>query len=316
VAKKLNVIVTCTNSKTREVPEALRLREVRCRSVKERAERWTSLLSKHPVKPGPARDLYSGDHWYVSRDLETEGQLAGFDVRIWVCSAGYGLVPLEAKLRPYSATFTEENPDAVRRNGNSVGDSAQDAEWWDLLAEWKGPNQGEPRSVEALAARQPGTPILVVASPRYIGAMSDDLKSARLALRSSELLSIFSAGSSASNGLVANLIPCDARLQHVVKGPRFSLNARAARMVIQKGGNWSLEASKLQQRFKRLMDRQPEITKYERIPMTDKEVRAYIKEAIKQDVGLSLTGLLRRLRSENRACEQKRFRNLFKEMTE
>ncbi len=320
MAKQLNVIVTCTNSKTREVPEALRLREVRGRSIEERCEQWTSLLSTHAIEPGPARELYSGDHWYVSRDLETEGHLAGFAVRIWVCSAGYGLVPLEANLRPYSATFTEENPDAIRRFRGGVGDVSLDAQWWELLSRWKGPSRGEPRSVEALAARQPGTPILVVASPRYIGAMSDDLKSARLALRSSDLLSIFSAGSTAANGLAANLVPCDARLQNVVKGPRFSLNARAARMVIQKGGNWPLNAPELQQRFRRLMEQQPEIKKYERIPMTDEDVRAYIKSAMiksamKHEGKLSHTGLLRQLRAENRACEQKRFRDLFKEMT-
>ena len=58
-----------------------------------------------------------------------------------------------------------------------------------------------------------------------------------------------------------------------------------------------------------------EIKKYERIPMTDEEVRLYIKSAMKHEGKLSHTGLLRKLRAENRACEQKRFRDLFKEMS-
>jgi hypothetical protein len=96
-------------------------------------------------------------------------------------------------------------------------------------------------------------------------------------------------------------------------------------MVIQKGGNWPLNAPELQKRFRRLMEQQPEIKKYERIPMTDEDVRAYIKSAMIKSAmtksamnhggKLSHTGLLRQLRAENRACEQKRFRDLFKEMT-
>jgi hypothetical protein len=87
-------------------------------------------------------------------------------------------------------------------------------------------------------------------------------------------------------------------------------------MAIQKGGSWALRAPELQEHFRRLMDRQPDIPKYERVPMTDEEVRSYIKNAMNKEDRLSHTGLLRKLRSENRACEQKRFRNLFKELTE
>ena len=311
MTEKINLIVTCTNGKTCEVPRDLRLGKVRARSIEERAEQWISLLSSRSTRALPARDLYQGDHWFVSRSLEAEGRLTGLEVKTWICSAGYGLVPLEASLIPYSATFTTENPDAVRRVGAAIGPLALDARWWELLSRWNGPAPEEPRSIKALARREPDTPILVVAAPRYVRAMATDLVAAGQSLTSPNSLCIFSAGARSLPQLASSIIPVDARLQNIVGGARFSLNARAARLAIQKALDWGLSSADLRARFEHLLGTQPEILKSGRRRMTDEEVCAYIGNAIREDDGLSHTKLLRQLRTDNGACEQKRFSRLF-----
>ena len=316
MGRAVHIVVTCTNRKTRAVPPGLRLRELKATNATDRAAEWAARLEIHPAPKAPAVDLYSGDHWYVARSLRAVGAEHGLDARMWVCSAGYGLVPIVADLHPYSATFTTENPDAIRRLNGKVSNRAADREWWSALAQWQGPSPGAPRSFRELAARNPRTPILVVASPRYVAAIRGDLVGARDALQSPDLLSVFSSGTPALDGLATNLIPCDARLQAVVGGARFSLSARAARLALRNHRRFGLRSPELRQCFVKLLDAQPETARHDRASMSDAEVRSYIRETLERDPHGTRTGLLRRLRDNEQACEEKRFGVLFRKVRE
>ena len=48
--------------------------------------------------------------------------------------------------------------------------------------------------------------------------------------------------------------------------------------------------------------------------MTDYQVKRFIKRELRSAPGLSCTRALRVLRDGGRACEQKRFKNLFREV--
>ena len=96
------------------------------------AEEWIGRLSIANGEVTTAADLYRGDHW--THALRAAERLTQVEGRAWVCSAGYGLVPLSAKLKSYSATFTSGDPDSV----------PEPTEWWTALAEWEGPEPGQP----------------------------------------------------------------------------------------------------------------------------------------------------------------------------
>lgn len=312
----INVVVSCTNSKRREVPRGLRLRDLKKGPLEQRLDQWVEHLEGHREEPGAARELYSGDHWYVARGLAEDGKKKGLDVRVWVCSAGYGLIPIDSKVKPYSATFSRSNVDSIHRFPMAAPGSEPSQAWWRLLHQWEGPSPDEPRSLESLAKRNPGTALLVAASPRYLLAMSEDLKSARGAMRSPNQLSIFSAGTNAMPGLEENLIPCTARLQSVFGGPRFSLNVRAIRRTLTHYSGESPRVPKLRKRFDALAKKQPEIRRYERASMGDPAVKKFIREKLQTDPIPSRTALLRTLRDSDRACEQKRFYNLYQAVHE
>src|SRR4051794_14410967 len=95
------------------VPAELRLRQVAGGSASVRADRWWRRLTGHGSETVPAVDLYGGDHWSIAKTLPDVARANGFEARLWVSSAGYGLVPADAKIRAYSATFATGQPDSV-----------------------------------------------------------------------------------------------------------------------------------------------------------------------------------------------------------
>jgi len=257
----------------------------------------------------PASELYAGDQWLIAKSLPDVARGNGLEANLWVCSAGYGLIPASAMIHPYSATFSASHPDSVRRLDPGAG--AVISAWWDRLMEWRGPMPGSCRSLAELARTHPSRPILMVASPVYLGAMRGDLEAAASALESPDLLTIVSAGSERRGRLAGNILPCDSRLQPALGGALMSLNVRVARKLLAEAGQWPPRCHELAVELERLLDRQPDRTVYRRSTMTDAQVRAFIRDQLKRDYSARPTPLLRLLRDLGRACEQKRFRSIF-----
>src|SRR6266568_5508906 len=164
----VHVIVTCTNRKSQLVPDRRQLGSVPAGDTDERARDWICRLSDTPDSPPiTARDLYAGEHWTVACGLP---DLAGGGrIRLWACSAGYGLIPADAPLRPYAATFTGGHPDSVP--GGADGARA----WWYALSSWEGPSSGQSRSIRELAATEPAASYLLALSAPYLQACREDI---------------------------------------------------------------------------------------------------------------------------------------------
>src|SRR5437867_843027 len=130
----LNLVVTCTDRKTRSVPKACMLRDVHGRSIEERVERWIERLEDGSEETLPAVDLYAGDHWSVARSLETVAVARGLEARVWIASAGYGLIPLRGLVRAYSATFSPGHADSVAAESNGSDPAGLAERRWAALA--------------------------------------------------------------------------------------------------------------------------------------------------------------------------------------
>jgi len=133
VAQVVNIVVTCTKQKTLETPDGLQLRNLKGKTVSDRAHRWARVLQKSREPQVAARDLYAGDHWAVAKDLPACGT-ASREIRVWVISAGYGLVSLDQTMCPYSATFSNPHPDSVILAERDESSSSQKAAWWNSIA--------------------------------------------------------------------------------------------------------------------------------------------------------------------------------------
>lgn len=298
--KRIRVVVTCSYRKSMAVPDALRLRVLNHLTPSARMKTWVRRLSHNSAPTVSAVELYAGEHWEVARHL-CDSDVAGIPVELWVCSAGYGLIPAVAELLPYSATFSADSPDSIP-DGNAGA-----ARWWAALQRWDGP-VAAPRSLAALVEDDPSSRVIVALSAPYVRACRLDLISAAASARP-EQFSVVSAGTKRDAELAPYLLPVDARLQHVVGGTRQALNVRAVSHVLAAGAtsHADMEAS-----LTALLAEQPPVPRYERRPASDAQVRTFIRRRLRADDTATHSRLLREFRNSDRACEQSRFATLFR----
>lgn len=302
----VHLVVTCSNRKTTAVPADLRIATVPGKSVEDRFATWTGRLERTACSSVAAVDLYSGEHWQVARSLPATAQGAGYAVDLWVCSAGYGLVPADALLKPYSATL-------ARGHADSVAQTTDEARaWWRMQSTWSGPVPGRPRSLTELAAREPDSVIIAALSATYLSSCADDVLAAAGKLVTPENLTLISAGTS-PRGVFADVIcPVDGDLQRPLGGTLMSLNVRAVGHILD-----SLKAELPTRTAARgviaqLSAATAPVIRPKREQASDEEIRGLIAERLRA-APASCTSMLRQLRSEGRACEQSRFARLYAE---
>lgn len=286
--------------------------------METRATAWCRRLMDHAGMRLPAQDLYAGDHWAIARDLPVVAESAGLVGKLWVASAGYGLFPAQAEVHAYSATFSRGAPDSVCRPGVDAGVDGEGLQtWWSTINRVQGPGGAAARSLRALAEQSPNARILVVASANYVAAMEDDLVAASLRLKSPARLVVVSGRSSIAAGpLGRNWVTAEAVLLDDLGGARGSLHARVARKILEESKRWPVDADVLRDRFARLVRKSRDLVRYDREPQTDENVCRFIARALTRDATITHTRLLRDLRSSGRACEQKRFRQLYFQVKE
>jgi hypothetical protein len=297
----VHVIVTCTNRKTRPVPRTLCLDNLPGLGTESRVREWAARLTGINSTPlVVAQDLYAGEHWMIARDLPTRVRRAR--TRLWVCSAGYGLIPAEAQIRPYAATFSG--------GSDRVPGGADGARhWWRALSSWEGPAPGEPRSIRSLAAADRSASFLLALSASYLNACRDDIAAAVEEVADPDALMVVSAGARSSGGAGVAMVPADARLQRFLGGTRQALNARIAAYLLSDGISSRAEAT---QNMTLLLAEQAPLTRYERKKLSDREVTEMIACRLAQAPGTSASRLLREFRDAGYACEQQRFAGLYR----
>jgi hypothetical protein len=283
-------------------------------ALEERSAAWKGALESIPIAAVPAADLYSGDHWQVVRKL-ADGAPPDITVRVWVASAGYGLVELKTPLKPYAATFARGHDDSVVPPNAAFASP----EWWGVLAEWKPSSGPSVRSLTELARaihRETTSFLLVAISGSYLTAMVHDLEAAATLLR--DRIGLLSVGAPPPildrSALIRDIrLSVDARLKTDVGGAMQSLNVRLARLAISEASLWFPHFERLAKNAEVWMARSPEFPREERARHDDDYIRSFISEALRVDGRVSRSALLRRLRSSGHACEQRRFATLYQE---
>lgn len=244
----------------------------------------------------PAIDLYQGEHWSVARRIHA-ASLAD----VWVASAGFGLVHISTKLRPYAATFSSGHPDSVALpECADVSVETQLSEWWSAL-------QSEPRlptvGLDQVAQRGP---VVLAASRPYVSAMRHEIAAA------ASVGQIVIASASPAPAAVAHLCPpANGRLRQILGGSMQSLNVRLAEAIVLNVDAAELTVGTASTFVGSLSVRAPESVRYDRRPLSDEEVVLFIRQQLALGSASSWSPLLRALRDNGMACEQRRFRRLF-----
>jgi len=300
----LHVIVTCANRMSRPIPAHLQLGDVHGDTQAERARGWIARLSGAGSVPQvPAAQLYAGEHWSVARRFPAM-HLPEEEVRLWVSSAGYGLIPAEAPVMPHHATLTPGQADSVPGPFPS---------WWSLLSEWSGPLPGHPRSICALVAADPAAVFMLVLSKNYLRACGEDIAAASECLADPDRLFIVSAGGRPEGELEAFAVPADGRLQALFGGTRRALNARIGAHLLEYGIRSREEASGY---LARLLAAQSPVPRYNRKRQSDREILDTITTRLASAPATTASRMLRELRDAGLACEQRRFTVLYRQVVD
>lgn len=250
--------------------------------------------------------LYSGGSWTAVRKIIE----ASPDIRPWVVSAGHGLISVDNPVCPYGATFAAGEADSILA-GKS--DSKALREWWHLLCEWRKKLGAEISSITEIALRYPNEPIVAALSADYLKATLDDLLQARNALADPDLLILISAGTKPKGPLANNQVPADARFEHLFGKSRLVLNNKIAALVLRDFKPEQLRARKVSEHLEKMIRDLPPSSYPYRTRGTDAEVRRFLEAKLSTIGNPSYTALLKEYRSLGRACEQRRFRELFRE---
>lgn len=308
----IQFVVTCAKAKRGRVPPGRRLGSVRSRQAVAAADVWIDRLRDARGATTPASELYRGDHWKAAGEAAAVAVAAGG--RAWVASAGYGLIPFDAPIRPYSATFAAGDPDSVSRLLAPEGDVVQ-AVWWSALADWDGPSAGAPRLVADLAASYPADLLVVTLSEPYLRALTPDLVAARGRLSSPERLLVLCGGAPADHALSENLVRWDSRVQ-IVAGALASMNARVARRLLHEVQPRRLTLAIARERVSAWAATAPSRSRPDRQRVSDEDVREFIRDRLGVFPPPSPSALHREFRDSGLACERLRFLSLLRTMME
>jgi len=313
--KSAAVFVTCTKRKTAATASAACLGRVAKGNASVVAAAWIRRLEAQQSSRIAANHLYSGDHWKIASQLPNAAKQAGVVADLWVVSAGYGLIPSNAAIASYSATFSKGHPDEIDTR-LPPGLANPKATWWEELARWPGPSAGFQRRISDVARDNPRAPLLIVASPSYLEAIENDILEAAESLAHPSRLVIIAAGARKSGALAPFLVDCDSRFQAALGGARMSLNQRIARHILVNSPPWPWGAEGFSGTLASTCQQLDSPPYRPGKKLTDSEVKRYLQKKISSDPRCRPTGLLRELRSSGISCEQKRFKALFHEVEE
>ena len=282
--EKLTVIVTCTDRKSASPEHALMVRNLPPGRVRTRARVWREAIERSTATRALI-DLYSGETWTQVKRLITTATDIGFDPDIMVASAGLGLRPISDFAPAYAATFSNGHAD-------SIAVSTREArEWWQALPH---------------AEVKPQRRAICVLSDAYSRVIYGDLIE-RIA---PDDLLVFGG----SNDVPDHVrISSDRALRRALGGTVTSLNVRAATQWLLLSRRTDPFADTAKDTWFAWSERMRHDEVYDRQPLTDSAVVAFVHALRRRHPEITRTGALKALREAGMACEQRRFSTLFQQ---
>jgi hypothetical protein len=305
------VIVGCTDRKSVPVHSKLSLSSLpKNLTVEDAADRWVNIYkaelnSEHSVQ---LRHLYQGEYWKIALDLSKK-------CKTLVASAGLGMRGLDEEGVGYSATFSQGPSDSVLRFRYGSASQARKI-WWKIIND-----KDEPGFSDWKVEHQPESgrrPVFVVVSEGYQQALADDIVD--IAEKWADVVVV--SGSKPLKDLVeaphVDHIRVGQNLRMLLNGSTSSVGIRFVSHFLESGLDRNAESAhkyltKLNDDYQNLAAEQ-KLPEFSRSRFADDQaVIDWILDAMEESTATnpSKSSLLRVLRDEGRACEQKRFGELF-----
>jgi hypothetical protein len=293
-AERVVLVVACAQRKRTGAPNELRLSTING-AVANRLPEWQRRLGTVNAPLLPAQSLYTGDHWHAVLEAFSAVQRYTPRVELWVISAGYGLIPGNQMIKPYSATFAGGDTDSVWRGPTDGPRRARLKEWWRGLA-------NEVALPDLVTSR---STVVIAAGANYVDAMEDDIAIA--VGKGKERVSVISAGSRDLPGL----LPLTSSFRAYVGGTDSATNARVLALLAAESATHRFLRHEMAKRLNTIAAKLDPVPRTIGRKVTDREIAREIRAFRRRDPHPSRTAALRELRRRGIACEQSRFAHLW-----
>ncbi|PKH01379.1 hypothetical protein CXF72_17050 [Psychromonas sp. MB-3u-54] len=301
---KVNLITNCTNLKKSNIQDKTQLNSLVTKFDSQKiVSSWLKRLN-NALQKFPAKQVYAGDHWKIAKSVKNP------NVELWVLSAGYGLIHSSSMITAYDATFSKESDNSIHHTGLSNN------EWWRLIHQIRDKVQFGCGSLSSLVKDNGADKFFIAASPAYLKVIEEELlELISTGKLTTENLFIVSSKCNLNIKLKPFFLESSANFSSTLKGGRVSLNIRLAKHLLENSNDCNIDKQTVFNRYNSLKNNSQKLVIHQRNKLSDEEVISFIKDELQvnKHVNMSASKLLIKLRSQNLACEQKRFSRLFKE---
>ncbi|ALO34583.1 hypothetical protein CMT41_07540 [Colwellia sp. MT41] len=302
---KIHLITNCTNLKKRNIQGKVALESLtKKHSSQTIVNSWCKHLENAEQKV-PAIELYAGDHWKVAKSIIIP------NLDLWVLSAGYGLIHSSSNIGSYDATFSNGSENSINKTGLTNN------EWWKALHQIRNSVNLKCHSLHSLVSTNADDVFFIAASPDYLRVIQAELKELVFNKKlTHKNLFIVSSKHNIDEKLTPFFLESSASFCRTLKGGRVSLNIRLAKYLLEQDEVNGFSHKKVIDKYNHLKNTSEKLLVNNRQKLSDDEINSFITKELKFQQGpkMSASMLLKRLRSKNLACEQKRFTRLFKDL--
>lgn len=316
-----HVIVTCVSQKRVPRVESIADDDIKKSNLSQLYEQWISKLENSNLPKIKAIDLYQGDLW--NKYIQLYKLVSGLgSAKLWVISAGHGLIEADSEVVPYAITFQREKHihDSLF---NKLDDAAISSlgrknilrEWWKKVTS----GESKTKICELLTESPPEDNFLFVLGNGYLEAILPDLNEGIYSRKSGKDVIIISNSkkTSETKDLGQNLLFYSPNFRNLPGTNSVTVNASIAIELVKNVDSTNFlpkpNISELNLFLQELSSTVKVTDKIDRDKSSDDDVYSFIKSALEEDE-VSGSILIRKYRDMGKACEQKRFMGIYREV--
>lgn len=307
------LIASCSQQKMKHAnAKCAMMHTIKATTEEGRLKAWTKVAECADWKT-PADKMYLGQYWSVIREIITTLEQTETRHQLLIASAGLGLLSNKDNIPNYAATFqTGAIDDICSPVTLPLERRPSVRKWWKQINQ----NLAEKKHLTYLdqAVTSETRTVVCLLSSLYLEALKEEIKFVQAQRPDIEFLIFTTEKDPARRGL-EGWIPLESSLLQKLGGGSVSLSARMAlEYFSSKRSTESITTSDCRSFFKKKCQQHGSKRTFDRKLATDDQAKNFIIKEVK-DGATSYSPTLRAFRDAGFACEMKRFRGLFKEVT-
>jgi len=298
----INIISSCTNSKKVTASPLLQINSYDSNmSIDDVLNIWKINTNSTQLSKYKPSDLYKGGSWKATIGTK-KMLLTKFHTKLFIASAGYGLIEDTTEISAYDSTFASSTDSSIRKfiKNSSKQDNI---DWWNSINTFE------------LNTFSNNDYFFIILPYNYLYATQDTIK--KIIEKFKMKVFIFRANKNTLPTFMStNIINIDSRFNHLKPGVQSDMLQRAVLWLSEEiiNKNIPLIHTDIQNHIDSTLEKYEKFSMPIREKLSEEILYIKIKSLIQEDNIQSASKGLKAFREMGFACEQKRFGKIFKDI--